>query len=130
MGCQFDQRIDRRNTQCLKWDGVLEHFGSESLIPMWVADMDFRPPEAVVQAVTQRAAHGIYGYENRPSHYVNVVLDWLKNRHDWVVDPRWISHSPGVVPGLALAILAFTEPGERIVIQPPVYPPLILFLFL
>lgn len=123
MGCQFDQRIDRRNTQCLKWDGVLEHFGSESLIPMWVADMDFRPPEAVVQAVTQRAAHGIYGYENRPSHYVNVVLDWLKNRHDWVVDPRWISHSPGVVPGLALAILAFTEPGERIVIQPPVYPP-------
>lgn len=123
MGCQFDELINRRNTQCLKWDGVLELFGEDNLIPMWVADMDFRPPEVVVRAVTDRAAHGIYGYENKPSNYVDAVIQWLKNRHAWEVDPQWISHSPGVVPGLALAILALTEPGDRIVIQPPVYPP-------
>lgn len=123
VGCQFDQHIDRRNTQCLKWDGVLETFGADSLIPMWVADMDFRPPEAVVQAVTKRAAHGIYGYESRPCQYLAVVLQWLKTRHNWTVEPTWVKHSPGVVPGLALAISALTDPGDRIVIQPPVYPP-------
>lgn len=123
MGCQFDQLIDRRNTQSQKWDGVLELFGEENLIPMWVADMDFRPPEAVVKAVTERASHGIYGYEKKPTTFLGVVVDWLKTRHGWTVDPSWISHSPGVVPGLALSILSLTEPGERVVIQPPVYPP-------
>lgn len=123
MGCQFDELINRRNTQSLKWDGVLELFGEDNLIPMWVADMDFRPPEAVVQAVAERAAHGIYGYEKKPSAYVDAVLNWLQTRHDWTIESNWLYHSPGVVPGLAMAILALTEPGEQIVIQPPVYPP-------
>ena len=123
MGCQFDQLVNRRNTHSLKWDGVLELFGEDNLIPMWIADMDFRPPEVVVRAVTDRAAHGIYGYENKPANYIDAVIKWLENRHDWQIDPKWISHSPGVVPGLALAILALTEPQDRVVIQPPVYPP-------
>ena len=123
MGCQFDQLVNRRNTHSLKWDGVLELFGEDNLIPMWIADMDFRPPEVVVRAVTDRAAHGIYGYENKPANYIAAVIKWLENRHDWQIDPKWISHSPGVVPGLALAILALTEPQDRVVIQPPVYPP-------
>lgn len=123
MGCQFDQFIDRRNTQSRKWDGVLELFGEDNLIPMWIADMDFRPPQEVVKAVTERAAHGIYGYENRPEDYVDVITGWLQERHRWEVSSEWITHSPGVVPGLALTILALTEPGEPLVIQPPVYPP-------
>lgn len=81
MGCQFDQFIDRRNTQSQKWDGVLEMFGEENLIPMWIADMDFRPPQEVVEAVTKRAAHGIYGYVCRPKDYVDVIRKWLRERH-------------------------------------------------
>lgn len=123
MGCQFDQLIDRRNTQSRKWDGVLELFGEDNLIPMWIADMDFRPPPQVVQAVTERAAHGIYGYVNRPVDYVDVILKWLQDRHSWNIKAQWLTHSPGVVPGLALAVSALTEPGEQVVIQPPVYPP-------
>ncbi len=123
MGCQFDQLIDRRNTQSRKWDGVLELYGEDDLIPMWIADMDFQPPKQVVKAVTARAAHGIYGYVNQPEDYVDVILEWLKDRHQWAIKPEWLTHSPGVVPGLALAVRALTEPGDQIVIQPPVYPP-------
>ena len=81
MGCPFDQVVERRSTGCVKWDGLLESFGREDLLPMWVADMDFRPPEAVVQAVTQRAQHGIYGYEKRPASFDEAVLGWLQSRH-------------------------------------------------
>lgn len=123
MGCPFDQVIERRNTCSVKWDGVTEAFGAEGLLPMWVADMDFRPPEAVVKAVATRAAHGIFGYEKRPDSFSDVVLAWLKTQHNWEVDPSWLTHSPGVVPGLVVSILALTEPGEKVVIQPPVYPP-------
>lgn len=125
MDCQspFDQLIDRRNSQSAKWDGAAEVFGQEDLLPMWVADMDFRPPEAAIRAITARATHGIYGYERKPESLSEAVIDWLKIRHDWVIDSTWLDHSPGVVSGLVSAILALTDPGDRIVIQPPVYPP-------
>lgn len=123
MDCPFDQVIERRNTCSVKWDGVTEIFGAEGLLPMWVADMDFRPPEAVVKAVAARASHGIFGYEKRPASFTDAVLKWLKTRHNWEVDPSWLTHSPGVVPGLVVSILALTEPGDKVVIQPPVYPP-------
>lgn len=123
MGCTFDQVIDRRNTCSFKWDAVLEFFGGENLLPMWVADMDFRPPQAVVEAIAARAAHGIFGYETRPASFTEAVLDWLKTMHNWEIDSTWLAHSPGVVPGLVVSILALTEPGDRVVIQPPVYPP-------
>ncbi|HBG01234.1 MAG TPA: cystathionine beta-lyase [Firmicutes bacterium] len=123
MECQFDQRVPRRNTECVKWDGVLDVFGQNDLLPMWVADMDFRAPDVAIRAITERAAHGIYGYEKKPANFPKAVLNWLKTRHDWVVDPDWLNHCPGVVPGLVVSLLALTEPGERVVIQPPVYPP-------
>ncbi len=120
---QFDRRIDRCNTQCAKWDSLSEVFGSEDLLPMWVADMDFEPPQAAIDAITKRAAHGIFGYEKRPESLTYAVRDWLKNRHDWQIDLSWLTHSPGVVSGLVVSVLALTKPGERIVIQTPVYPP-------
>ena len=123
MGCRFDQIIDRRNTQCVKWDATAEVFGREDLLPLWVADMDFTAPEPVIEAIKARADHGVFGYEIKPQSLDEAVMDWLKTRHNWAVDPNWLSYSPGVVVGLATAILALTEPGDRIVIQPPVYPP-------
>lgn len=123
MGCRFDQIIERRNTNCVKWDGAPEIFGKEDVIPMWVADMDFCAPEATVKAIQDRAAHGIYGYEKKPESLRNAFLAWLETRHNWSIDPAWLNHSPGVVSGLAASVLALTEPGDRIVIQPPVYPP-------
>jgi cystathionine beta-lyase len=123
MGCPFDLVVDRCSTLSYKWDALLENFGREDLLPMWVADMDFRPPETVVKAVLDRAAHGIYGYERRPSSFAEAVLNWLKQRQDWEIDPAWLIHTPGVVSGLTLSVLAVTEPGEGVVIQPPVYPP-------
>lgn len=123
MQCPFDQVIDRRDTCSIKWDGVLENFGGEALLPMWVADMDFRPPEAVVKAISDRAEHGVFGYEKMPSSFIPAVLEWLKTRHDWEVESSWLAHSPGVVPGLVVSILALTKPGDKVVIQPPVYPP-------
>jgi cystathionine beta-lyase len=123
MGCPFDQVVDRRNTDCIKWDGVLEVFGREDVLPMWVADMDFRPPETVIKAVMERAAHGVYGYEKKPCSFTDAVLNWYQTRQGWEIDPAWLIHTPGVVAGLTLSVLALTEPGEPVVIQPPVYPP-------
>ncbi len=123
MSCQFDQYIERRNTCSRKWDDIEELFGKDDVLPMWIADMDFRPPRQVVEAVTKRATHGIYGYETESAGYLEAVLSWLQKRYDWRVNRDWVVHSPGVVPGLAFAVNALTEPGDRIVIQPPVYPP-------
>ncbi len=125
MGWQssFDQIIDRCNTHCVKWDGAAEVFGQEDVLPMWVADMDFNAPEAVLEAIKERASHGIYGYGHTPASLSEAVVTWLKTRHNWAIDPAWLSHSPGVVAGLSTAILALTKPGDQIVIQPPVYPP-------
>jgi cystathionine beta-lyase len=119
----FDQIIDRRNTNCVKWDGAPEVFGQEGLLPMWVADMDFNAPKAVQEAIRKRVSHGIYGYEQTPASLSEAVVAWLKERHGWEIDPAWLSHSPGVVAGLSTAVLALTEPGDRVAIQPPVYPP-------
>ncbi len=123
MGCLFDQVVDRRNTHCMKWDGATELYGTECVIPMWIADMDFRPPESVVQSVCERAVHGVYGYERKPQSYLQAVVGWLKNRHHWEIPPEWICNSPGVVSGLSLALQLFTKPEDKILIQPPVYPP-------
>ena len=91
---------------------------------MWVADMDFRPPETVIKAVMERAAHGVYGgMKKKPCSFTDAVLNWYQTRQGWEIDPAWLIHTPGVVAGLTLSVLALTEPGEPVVIQPPVYPP-------
>jgi len=90
---------------------------------MWVADMDFEVADFIRDAVVERAAHPIYGYTFRPKRFYEIVSGWMQKRHQWITDPGWISFSPGIVPALNLSVLAYTEPGDKILVQPPVYFP-------
>jgi len=119
----FDRVVDRTGTASRKWDARKDVFGTTDILPMWIADMDFRCPPVVQEALQQRAAHGVYGYPERLENYYAAFVGWAKRRYDWQVDPAWILTTPGVVPAINAAILAFTEPGDGILIQPPVYPP-------
>lgn len=114
---------DRKNTRSVKWDALSDVFQTEDVLPMWVADMDFKAPEAVNNAVMKRAAHGIYGYTTIDADVEDAILQWLKERHGWDIDRSWITYSPGVVTSLLLSVQAFTNPGDAILIQTPVYPP-------
>ncbi|WP_040286323.1 MalY/PatB family protein [Sporosarcina koreensis] len=119
----FDTVIDRMKTSSVKWDGAEALFGAKDLLPLWVADMDFKVPEAVSKAVEAKAAHGIFGYTTRDDGYYDSIISWMKTRHNWTVEREWICHSPGVVTALSLAVQAFTEPGDKVIVQPPVYYP-------
>jgi cystathionine beta-lyase len=123
MDYNFDEIIDRTHTNCIKYDGRQKFFGNANVMPLWVADMDFKTPDFIVDAVRQRAEHPVYGYTFRPESYSNAIVSWLKRRHDWSVKPEWISFSPGVVAGLTLAIKAFSAEGDGVVVQTPVYNP-------
>jgi cystathionine beta-lyase len=123
MAYDFDRTINRYQTASLKWDEADRLFGSSGILPMWVADMDFRVPRPVIEAIKRRAEHGIFGYTTRPASYYDAVIGWMKRRHNWEIRKEWICHSPGVVPALSLMVQAFTQPGEKILIQPPVYYP-------
>lgn len=123
MNLNFDALIQRKNTNCSKYDGLAASFGRTDLLPMWIADMDFPVPEEVTAAVKQRAEHPVYGYNVFPEGYYEAFAAWEKKRHDWTVDPKWVCHTPGVLTALATAILTFTEPGDPVLIQPPVYFP-------
>ena len=120
---KFDQIIERRLSGSRKWDSNRATFGSESLLPMWIADMDFMSPPAVVEAVRRRAEHGVFGYPARDEEYYASIIDWVNQRQNWLIRREWICHTPGVVPAISAAVLTFTEPGDSVVIQPPVYPP-------
>ncbi|HEY3381940.1 MAG TPA: PatB family C-S lyase [Vicinamibacterales bacterium] len=119
----FDAVLDRRRTHSLKWDHCATEFGLDDVIPMWVADMDFAAPPAVVEAVKARAAHGAYGYVSVPESFWQAVIEWLRTRHGWDVERGWLLRAPGVVPALSLCINALTEPGDAIIVQSPVYYP-------
>ncbi len=119
----FDEEINRENTSCLKYDLREEVFGRPDVIPMWVADMDFRTPKFIINALTGRLKHEILGYSFRPDSYFNSIIDWVSVRHGWKISREWIEFSPGVVPALNMSTLAYTEKGEGIIIQPPVYTP-------
>ncbi|MCM2534727.1 pyridoxal phosphate-dependent aminotransferase [Neobacillus pocheonensis] len=121
MKYNFDQEICRQGTDCEKWDNLKNQFGVKDVIPMWVADMDFKSPQPVIEALKQRAEHGVYGYGLRSDSYMESIVDWIKRRHRWSVKKEWITHSPGVIPALSLSIKSFTNPGDKIIIQPPVY---------
>jgi len=123
MKFDFDRIIDRRNTRSMKWDCRERTQLEPDVIPLWVADMDFPAPPAVVEAVTRRAEHGIYGYPIGSRSFSTAVADWLKSRHGWDVKKGWVTKSPGVVPSLCLCLNAFTSPGDGVVIQTPVYHP-------
>lgn len=119
----FDQEIDRSNTNSIKLEALESVFGSKDIIPLWIADMDFLTPPSITQAMKQRVEHGIFGYVQPDEHYFNAIINWLKNRHHWTVEQETISFIPGVVKGFAFAIDAFTNQNDKIIIQPPVYPP-------
>jgi len=119
----FDEIIDRRGTDCVKYDIRKEVFGKGDVIPMWVADMDFRTPPFVLDAISKKLEKGILGYSYRPVSYFESLINWIKSRHQWVVEKEWIEFSPGVVPALNMCTIAFTQPGDEIIIQPPVYTP-------
>lgn len=123
MSCIFDELIDRRNTHSLKWDYCNQRFGRADILPMWVADMDFQSPEPIRQAILRRAEHGVFGYTMASQGLSEALIGWLERRHGWRTDPHWIVHSPGVVTSVNTAILAFTNPGDRVLMQTPIYYP-------
>ncbi len=135
MKYDFDTIIDRSGTDSIKWENIQSEedahnqirtdrfFGENAAIPMWVADMDFAAPPAVVNALTARVGHPIYGYTDRSQTYGRAVADWMRTRHNWPIEPEWIVTTPGVVPALAMLIRALLQPGDTVIIQPPVYYP-------
>lgn len=119
----FEKVHDRKNTRSVKWDMLKPIFQTEDVLPMWVADMDFQAPQAVNDALKDRAEHGIYGYTIIDDDVKDSIINWVTKRHDWEIDSDWLSFSPGVVTSLHMAIQAFTEPNDKILIQSPVYTP-------
>lgn len=119
----FHKSIDRQNTSSVKWG--LNHviFGTSDVLPMWVADMDFPPPKEVTEALKNRLEHGIYGYTYVPDTTTKAVQSWVKKRHDWDIHQSWVLYSPGVVPSIGIAIHTLTEPGDKVLLQSPVYTP-------
>ena len=125
MKYNFDEVIDRKNTDSMKWSAsyLERHFGSADCVPLWVADMDFRTAQPVIDAVTERAGHGIYGYALPGDEFYEAVIKWQKRRNGWEVKKEWIVFSPGVVPALWHIVRTFCSPGEKVILQSPVYYP-------
>ena len=125
MKYNFDELIDRRNTGAVKTDLCKKMFGTDDLIPLWVADMDFRTPDFIIDAINNRCKHPILGYTVPDEEYFNSIIRWIDARHGWKLERSWLGFLPGIVPGLAFAVNALTQTGDQIIIQPPVYPPFI-----
>ncbi|WP_405388482.1 MalY/PatB family protein [Peribacillus muralis] len=121
----FEEHYNRENTGSAKWDknSLLSLFGSEDVLPMWVADMDFPAPEGIQKALIERLNHPIFGYTVPADTVFTEIQNWLKQRHSWQIDKEWISFSSGVVSAIGTTIQAFTSPGDKILLQSPVYTP-------
>lgn len=116
MKYDFDKTTDRRATNSYKWDSA-----PEGVLPMWVADMDFRTAPAIIDALQKRVAHGIFGYTRVPDAYYDAVTSWFSRRHGWDIDREWIIYTSGVVPAVSAVIKALTVPGDKVIVQTPVY---------
>jgi len=123
MKYDFDALIDRRDSNCVKYDLREKVFGKEDVLPMWVADMDFPVAEFILNAIRERLKHPILGYTFRSDSFAGSVASWMQRRHGWEVETDAIGFSPGIVPALNMCVLEFTNPGDRVVVQPPVYFP-------
>lgn len=123
MSVNFDEVIDRRNTHSVKWDACEALYGvsPDDGIAMWVADMDFKPPQAVNDALADAVAHGVHGYYGNDGPYRHAITGWMKRRHGWDVDPAWLSTTHGLVAGVGLCLQAFTAPGDGVMLFTPVY---------
>lgn len=125
MKYNFDEIIDRTKHHSVKWDELETIFGADSqdVLPMWIADMEFKSPKPIIEAINKAVEHGIYGYTSRTDSYSQAIIDWMGKRHNWKIKKDWLAFSPGVVPALSLIIRAFCQPGDKVVVQPPVYYP-------
>lgn len=117
MNYDFDRQIPRRGTDSYKWDSA----DSDNVLPMWVADMDFTTAPAIIEALRRRVDHGIFGYTLVPESYYEAVTSWFLRRHDWAVKREWIIYTSGVVPAISAVIKALTAPGDKVLLQTPVY---------
>ena len=123
MNFDFDRPVLRKGTGCKKWDLLGTLFGEEDLLALWIADTEFPAPLPVLEALHRRVDHGVFGYPVRGRSVREAVAAWERTRHGWDVDPDWVCHAPGVMPGVAVALEVLTRPGDGVVVQPPVYPP-------
>ncbi len=123
MKYNFDEIIPRHNTDCIKYDALNEYYGREDLLPMWIADMDFKAPPCVADALRRRVDHEIYGYSITHAQWKPSIIRWLERRHHWSVKEDEIGFVGGIVPALAFVLEAFTEVGDKVLMQPPVYHP-------
>ncbi len=123
MTYNFDQIIDRSGTGSIKYDAREKVFSKADVIPLWVADMDFATPDFILEAIKKRLNHPVLGYTMHSNKFGQAFINWVKKRHNWLVKPQWLTFSPGVVAALSLSTLALTDPGDEIIIQPPIYPP-------
>lgn len=119
----FDQHIPREGTNSLKWDYRKEYFGKADILPLWVADMDFQTPDFIVEKIRGRMEHHILGYTVRPDSFNDAFIRWAARKYHWEVKKGWMSFSPGVVSAVSMSIMAFTQPGDEVIVQPPVYFP-------
>ena len=119
----FDKIIDRRNTRCLKYDFAVERNMPADVLPLWVADMDFETSSYIEDAIIERAKHAIYGYSEVKTPYFDILKKWMQKHHDWDIQRKWLVKTPGVVFALAMAVKAYTEAGDAVLIQQPVYYP-------
>lgn len=123
MKYDFDRVYDRKNTDCVKWDLAESIFGSENVLPMWVADMDFPAAQPIIDALKKRAAHEFYGYTRAGAGVIEAVVSRMNNKFNWKIKPEWVVFTSGVVPALHTAIRALTRPGDEVILQEPVYYP-------
>ena len=119
----FDEIINRKGTDCLKYDFAVRRGMPEDVLPLWVADMDFKTTSYVEDAVMERTKHGIFGYTESKEEYFQAVAGWMRRHHNWEIRPEWLIKTPGVVFALAMAVKAFTEKGDSVLTQQPVYYP-------
>ncbi|WP_430817280.1 MalY/PatB family protein [Carboxylicivirga sp. RSCT41] len=119
----FDKIIERSGTNAYKLDLREKYFGTDDLLPLWVADMDFAAPPEIQESIMARARHEVYGYTIRKEEFTGAIVDWCAYKHQWTIKDEWIEYSPGVVPALAFSVLAFSNPGDGVIINTPVYPP-------
>ncbi len=119
----FDKIINRHGTNAVKTALLKLFYGSEDLIPLWVADMDFETPDFIVDALKKRMEHPVFGYSIEPIDYKPSIIDWIESMHQWKIEQEWLCYIPGIVKGIGFAVNVFTEPADKVIIQPPIYHP-------
>ena len=123
MRYNFDEVVNRNNTDSRKWGTLEEIYGTTDILPMWVADMDFKSADEIIEALKKRAEHGVFGYTWEQDSFYDSIIKWVKRRHNWNIKKEWILFTPGVVMGLNLGVRELVKEGEKVLIQSPVYPP-------